>query len=84
MGELLALRWRDVDAGRTIRVRASYYAGQLTTPKWGKVRAVPMAPNVASALAQLGQREHCRFSYSRQDFRSPVKLQATSARKGLP
>ncbi len=32
MGELLALRWRDVDfAGRTIRVRASYHLGQLTT-----------------------------------------------------
>jgi integrase len=58
MGELLALRWRDVDfAGQTIRVRASYYAGQLTTPKSGKVRAVPMAPDVASALAQLGARE---------------------------
>lgn len=29
MGELLALRWRDVDfAGRTVRVRASYYAGR--------------------------------------------------------
>jgi integrase len=39
-------------------VRASYYLGQLTTPKSGKVRAVPMAPDVASALAQLGQREH--------------------------
>jgi integrase len=58
MGELLALRWRDVDfTGRTIRVRASYYLGQLTTPKSGKVRAVPMAPDVASALAQLSQRE---------------------------
>jgi integrase len=58
MGELLALRWRDVDfTGRTIRVRASYYLGQLTTPKSGKVRAVPMAPDVASSLAQLGQRE---------------------------
>jgi integrase len=57
MGELLALRWRDVDfAGQTIRVRASYYAGQLTTPKSGKVRAVPMAPDVATALAQLGRR----------------------------
>ena len=42
-GELLALRWRDVDfAGSTIRVRASYAAGHLTTPKSGKVRAVPM------------------------------------------
>ncbi len=59
MGELLALRWRDVDfAGRTIRVRASYYAGALTTPKSGKVRAVPMAPDVAAALARLGDREH--------------------------
>ena len=58
MGELLALRWRDVDfAGATIRVRASYYLGALTTPKSGKVRAVPMAPDVASALAGLGRRE---------------------------
>ncbi|MDQ6841859.1 MAG: tyrosine-type recombinase/integrase, partial [Actinomycetota bacterium] len=58
MGELLALRWRDVDfGGSTIRVRASYAAGQLTTPKSGKVRAVPMAPDVAAALARIGQRE---------------------------
>jgi integrase len=57
-GEVLALRWRDVDfAGSTIRVRASYAAGKLTTPKSGKVRAVPMAPDVASALAKLGDRD---------------------------
>jgi integrase len=57
MGELLALRWRDVDfPGSVVRVRASYYLGRLTTPKSGKVRSVPMAPDVASALAQLGQR----------------------------
>jgi integrase len=57
MGELLALRWRDVDfPGATIRVRGSYAAGHLTTPKSGKVRVVPMAPDVASALAQLGRR----------------------------
>jgi integrase len=56
-GELLALRWRDVDfAGSLIRVRASYADGHLTTPKSGKVRAVPMAPSVASALAKLGAR----------------------------
>jgi integrase len=58
MGELLALRWRDVDfAGSTIRVRASYAGSALTTPKSGKVRAVPLAPDVAGALAQLGRRE---------------------------
>jgi integrase len=57
MGELLALRWRDVDfVGSAVRVRASYYAGHLTTPKSGKVRAVPLAPDVATALAQLGRR----------------------------
>ncbi len=38
------------------RSAVSYYAGHLTTPKSGKVRAVPLAPDVASALAQLGQR----------------------------
>ncbi len=58
MGELLALHWRDVDfTGTTILVRASYAGGQLTTPKSGKVRAVPMAPDVASMLAQLSWRE---------------------------
>jgi integrase len=57
-GELIALRWRDVDfTGSVIRVRASYAEGHLTTPKSGKVRSVPMAPDVASALAKLGQRE---------------------------
>lgn len=60
-GELLALRWRDVDfTAATIRVRASYAGGQLTTPKSGKVRSVPLAPDVATTLAQLGQREHFR------------------------
>lgn len=57
-GELLALRWRDVDfAGSTIRVRTSWAGGQLTTPKSGKVRSVPMAPDVASALARLCERD---------------------------
>jgi integrase len=57
-GELIALRWRDVDfAGSAIRVRASFAGGALTTPKSGKVRSVPMAPEVASALAKLADRE---------------------------
>ena len=38
LGELLALRWRDVDfAGSVVRVRASYASGHVTTPKSGKV-----------------------------------------------
>lgn len=53
-GELIAVRWRDIDfAGSVLRVRASYAGGSLTAPKSGKVRSVPLAPEVAQALAQL-------------------------------
>jgi integrase len=56
-GELIALRWRDVDfGGSVIRVRASFAGGALTTPKSGKVRSVPMAPEVAAVLAKLADR----------------------------
>jgi integrase len=57
-GELVALRWRDVDfPGQAIRVRANYSFGELVTPKSGKVRSVPMVPDVAQVVARLGQRE---------------------------
>ncbi len=57
LGELIALRWRDVDfAGHVVRVRASYALGAVTTPKSGKVRAVPLAPDVAESLARLSRR----------------------------
>jgi integrase len=56
-GELIALRWRDVDfSGSVLRVRASYAGGALTAPKSGKVRSVPLAPEVAGALARLSRR----------------------------
>jgi integrase len=56
-GELVALRWRDVDfARRHIRVTASYTERALSTPKSGRARSVPLAPNVAEALARLAQR----------------------------
>ena len=59
LGELLALQWRDVDfAGEAIRVRRSYNVhGGVGTPKSGKVRSVPMVPDVATALARLSDRE---------------------------
>lgn len=58
-GELIALRWRDIDFTRSaIRVRASYALGHLTSPKSGKLRAVPLAPDVAAALARLADRGH--------------------------
>ncbi len=53
-GELVALRVRAVDfAGETIRVEGSYAGGELSTPKSGKPRAVPMVPEVATALSRL-------------------------------
>jgi integrase len=41
-----------------VSVRANYSFGQLVTPKSGKVRTVPMVPDVAHVLARLGQRQH--------------------------
>lgn len=57
-GELVALRWRDVDFGRQVlRVEHSYdYEAGLVTPKGHKVRSVPMSSEVAQALARLEQR----------------------------
>jgi integrase len=57
-GELVTLRWRDVDfAASRVRVSGSFAGGRLTTPKSGKVRSVPLAPDVATALARLAARE---------------------------
>jgi integrase len=57
MSELRALRWRDVDFPRSVvRVRASYAAGELSVPKSGKVRSVPMVHEVAQVLARLSER----------------------------
>jgi integrase len=58
-GELLALHWRDVDfERRVIRVHRTYKSGSgVDTPKSGRGRSVPMAEEVARALAGLGQRE---------------------------
>jgi integrase len=56
-GELIALRWRDVDFNLSaLRVSGSYANGQLTAPKSGHGRVVPMVPGVAEALAKLSQR----------------------------
>jgi integrase len=58
LGELLALRWRDVDfPNLAFHVRHSFTNGRVDTPKSGQERTVPMADEVAQALAGLGQRE---------------------------
>ena len=52
-GELLALRWRDVDwEARRIRVRESVVRGEFTTPKSrAGLRSVPLASRIAGQLA---------------------------------
>jgi integrase len=54
-GELLALRWRDVDwPARKIRVSGGMRNGQRRTPKsTASSRAVPMADRVGGALDRL-------------------------------
>lgn len=56
-GELLALRWRDVDwTAARIRVRQNYVRGQFGTPKSRRsTRSVPMADEVAGELDRLAK-----------------------------
>lgn len=64
-GELIALRWRDIDwpAGR-VRVRQNYVRGEFGTPKSRRsTRSVPLADRVAGELDRLytsryGDQEH--------------------------
>jgi integrase len=59
LGELLALRWRDVDfANSAVHVRQSFTNGRVDTPKSSQERTVPMADEVAKALAKLAKRDH--------------------------
>jgi integrase len=51
MGELIALRWSDVDFDReSLHVYGSYSVGTLTAPKSGLARTVPMAEQVLTTL----------------------------------
>ena len=65
-GELLALRWRDVDfAGSAITVARAISAGVETTTKSGRVRRVPLPDQAAAALDRLSRRT---------DFTGPDQL----------
>jgi integrase len=58
-GELLALRWRDVDlVGGLVHVRANYTDRTEKVPKGRRVRSVPMVPEVVDVLARLKDRGH--------------------------
>ncbi len=61
-GELLALRWRDVDwSARRVRVRRNYVRGEFGTPKSKRSsRSVPLADRLAGELDRLHQETHYR------------------------
>jgi integrase len=57
-GELLGLRWEDVDLVKgEVRVRQSYVRGRMGTPKNGKGREVPLPE---TALQALKRQRHLR------------------------
>jgi integrase len=50
-GEMIALEWRDVDlAKRQVCVQRSDWNGQVTTPKGGRLRYVPLTVRLAAAF----------------------------------
>ena len=56
-GELLALRWRDVDlVTGLLHVRRNYTEPGEKMPKGKRVRSVPMTPHVVDTLARLKDR----------------------------
>lgn len=57
-GELLGLRWRDVDwLAMRVRVRQNYVRGEMSTPKSRRgSRSVPLASPVAAELEALSRR----------------------------
>ncbi len=53
-GEIIALRWRDVDARRgALTVARNVCRGHEGSPKGGRVRQVPMTPRLKQTLAGL-------------------------------
>jgi integrase len=66
LGELLALRWRDVDfAGHAVTIGRAMSAGVESSTKSGHVRRVPLPDQAAGALDRLSKRK---------DFTGPGEL----------
>jgi integrase len=76
LGELLALRWSDVDwSGSALTISRAISAGEETAPKSGKIRRVPLPDQALVALEQLSQRA---------DFTDPSELVFCNVVTGRP
>jgi integrase len=78
-GEMIALEWTDVDlVNRQLTVSRSDWNGQVTTPKGGRPRHVPLTKRLASALS-----EHRHLRSTRvlcQDDNEPLTRQIVQTR----
>jgi integrase len=84
-GEMIALEWTDVDlANRQLSVQRSDWNGQVTVPKGGRIRHVPMTKRLTAALS-----EHRHLRSTRvlcQDNAEPLTRQIvqTRAKRAAP
>ena len=78
-GEMIALEWADVDLGnRQLCIRRSDWNGQVTTPKGGRLRHVPLTRRLTAALS-----EHRHLRSARvlcQDDTAPLTRQIVQTR----
>jgi integrase len=89
-GEMLALEWRDVDLmKRQLCVERSDWNGEVTSPKGGRLRYVPLTVRLTAALREhrhlRGARVLCQDDgtpLSRQQVQYRVKRVARKANVG--
>ena len=64
-GEVLALRWEDVDFDRSrITIRRAKVRGKITVPKSGKAREVPLSAELREVLRDLAETRHRREGFT--------------------
>ncbi len=89
LGELIALRWRDVDwTASAIRVRSNYVCGEFGTPKSKRsTRSVPMADQLAGELERYyqssGEPADGELVFPRPDSGGPLDKSTTLRRMRL-
>lgn len=85
-GEMMALEWADVDFSRSrLHVQRSEWKGNLTVPKGGRSRRIPMTSRLADALQGhrhlRGQRVLCESNGAPLTQRRIQGLVARAARR---
>ena len=83
-GEMIALEWRDVDLGkRQLCVQRSDWNGQVTTPKGGRLRYVPLtsavgggAPRASAPSEHAGAVSDDGTPFTRQQVQYRIKRAA--------